>query len=47
LRRPPAPESRYTHAFRIMKGSYRTDAGGQRNFSPDVGNVGATAAQSI
>ncbi|MER9822036.1 molybdopterin-dependent oxidoreductase [Mesorhizobium sp. M0115] len=30
-----------------MKGSYRTDAGGRRNFSPDVGNVGASASQSI
>ncbi|MER8425446.1 molybdopterin cofactor-binding domain-containing protein [Mesorhizobium sp. M1403] len=38
---------RSTHAFRIMKGSYRTDAGGRRNFSPDVGNVGASASQSI
>ncbi|PBC04193.1 molybdopterin cofactor-binding domain-containing protein [Mesorhizobium sp. WSM3860] len=38
---------RSTHAFRIMKGSYRTDAGGRRNVSPDVGNVGANAARSI
>ncbi|MUT27283.1 MULTISPECIES: molybdopterin cofactor-binding domain-containing protein [Mesorhizobium] len=38
---------RSTHAFRIMKGSYRTDAGGRRNVSPDVGNVGASAARNI
>ncbi|MGX8009694.1 xanthine dehydrogenase family protein molybdopterin-binding subunit [Mesorhizobium sp. ORM8.1] len=38
---------RSTHAFRIMKGKYRTNAGGRRNFSPDIGKVGASAAQSI
>ena len=38
---------RATQTFQIMKGVYRSDAGGRRNFSPEVGRVGATAAQGI
>ncbi|MFO1161371.1 MAG: molybdopterin cofactor-binding domain-containing protein [Reyranellaceae bacterium] len=38
---------RATRRFRAMKGAYRTDAGGRRNFSPEVGAVGASAGQSI
>jgi len=30
-----------------MKGAYRTDGGGRRNLSPEVGMVGAASAQSI
>jgi len=30
-----------------MKGSYRMDGGGRRNYSPEVGVVGASAAQGI
>jgi len=38
---------RASQMFRLMKGVYRSDGGGRRNFSPEVGNVGASAAQSI
>ena len=38
---------RAAQTFRVMKGTYRTDGGGRRNFSPEVGAVGASAAQSI
>jgi CO/xanthine dehydrogenase Mo-binding subunit len=38
---------RATQRFRVMKGAYRVDGGGRRNFSPEVGAVGASAAQSI
>lgn len=38
---------RATQRFRVMRGAYRTDGGGRRNFSPEVGAVGAAAAQGI
>jgi len=38
---------RTTGAFRLLKCENRTDCGGRRNFSPEVSNVGTTAAQSI
>ena len=38
---------RTTGAFRILKGEYRTDGGGRRNFSPEVSLVGTSAAQSV
>ncbi|MEJ0016076.1 MAG: hypothetical protein WDN25_05825 [Acetobacteraceae bacterium] len=38
---------RATQAFRIMRAGYRTDGGGRRNFSPEVGAVGAGAGQSV
>jgi len=38
---------RASGAFRIMKGVFRGDAGGRRNFSPEIGTVAAAAAQSI
>jgi len=38
---------RATQRFRVMKGAYRADGGGRRNYSPEVGAVGAAAAQSI
>lgn len=38
---------RTTGAFRLLKGTYRTDGGGRRNFSPEVAAVGTTAAQSV
>lgn len=38
---------RTTEHFRVMKGVYRMDGGGRRNFSPDVAAVGAGAAQGI
>jgi CO/xanthine dehydrogenase Mo-binding subunit len=33
--------------FEILRGSYRSDGGGRRNFSPEVGAVGASAGQGI
>ena len=38
---------RTTGAFRILKGEYRTDGGGRRNYSPEVSLVGTSAAQSV
>lgn len=38
---------RATQRFRAMKGTYRMDGGGRRNYSPEVGVVGASAAQGI
>ena len=38
---------RATGRFRVMKGNYRMDGGGRRNYSPEVGGVGASAAQGI
>ena len=38
---------RKTGQFRAMTGRYRNDGGGRRNFSPEVGAVGASAAQSV
>lgn len=38
---------RTTGAFRVLKGEYRTDGGGRRNFSPEVSAVGIAAAQSV
>jgi CO/xanthine dehydrogenase Mo-binding subunit len=38
---------RTTGAFRLLKCENRTDCGGRRNFSPEISNVGTTAAQSI
>ena len=38
---------RATGKFRAMAGRFKTDGGGRKNYSVDVGNVGATAAQSI
>lgn len=38
---------RASGGFRAMRGAYRTDGGGRRNFSPEVGLVGAAAGQSI
>jgi CO/xanthine dehydrogenase Mo-binding subunit len=38
---------RATHGFQILKGVYRCDGGGRRNFSPEVGAVGTSAAQGI
>lgn len=38
---------RATQRFRVMKGAYRSDGGGRRNFSPDIGAVGASAGQGI
>lgn len=38
---------RATQRFRAMKGAYRIDGGGRRNFSPEIGAVGASAAQGI
>jgi CO/xanthine dehydrogenase Mo-binding subunit len=38
---------RATQRFRVMKGAYRVDGGGRRNFSPEVGGVGAAAGQSV
>jgi CO/xanthine dehydrogenase Mo-binding subunit len=38
---------RASQRFRIMKGAYRLDGGGRRNFSPEVGGVGASAGQSV
>ena len=33
--------------FEILRGAYRSDGGGRRNFSPEVGAVGAAAGQGI
>ncbi|WP_029002704.1 xanthine dehydrogenase family protein molybdopterin-binding subunit [Azorhizobium doebereinerae] len=33
--------------FEILTGAYRSDGGGRRNFSPEVGTVAAAAGQSI
>lgn len=38
---------RATQRFRVMRGAYRIDGGGRRNFSPEVGAVGASAGQGI
>ena len=38
---------RKTGQFCAMTGRYRNDGGGRRNFSPEVGAVGASAAQSV
>lgn len=38
---------RASQRFRIMKGAYRYDGGGRRNFSPEVSGVGASAGQSV
>jgi CO/xanthine dehydrogenase Mo-binding subunit len=38
---------RSTGKFRAMTGRFKLDGGGRKNFSFDVANVGATAAQSI
>ena len=38
---------RATQTFQIMKGVFRSDGGGRRNLSPEVGLVGAGAAQGI
>jgi CO/xanthine dehydrogenase Mo-binding subunit len=38
---------RTTGAFRLLRSENRTDCGGRRNFSPEISNVGTTAAQSI
>jgi CO/xanthine dehydrogenase Mo-binding subunit len=38
---------RASQKFRAMKADYRFDGGGRRNFSPEVGGVGASAGQGI
>ncbi|MCB8881249.1 xanthine dehydrogenase family protein molybdopterin-binding subunit [Acidisoma cellulosilytica] len=38
---------RKTQSFEAMKGVFRCDGGGRRNFSPEVGFVGMVAAQGI